>query len=264
MPSPAWALRTHLSLDEVNVHLGALEAAGLLGIVEQDGRCTVYLATKDASLTLTGRWEVVEDRDWNAEWKTSLQPVAVGAVVVRAPWHPPTTGDADIELVIEPAQAFGTGHHETTTHCLRALQDLSLTGARVLDVGTGTGILAMAAAAFGAHRVIGLDTDPLAVEAAMANAVANALAVEVRAGSVESVTGEQFDVVVANLDTATLSTLAPALATCLARDATLIASGVSNQRADEARTALEAVGLTVRVVPGAAWALLIATAPEPG
>ncbi|HEY8340176.1 MAG TPA: 50S ribosomal protein L11 methyltransferase, partial [Egibacteraceae bacterium] len=109
---PAWALHTDVDSDTVNLHLARLEALGLLGLAEVDGRTTVYVSRRDDSLPLRGRWEPVPDRDWNAEWRRSIQPVTVGAVTIVPPWL--ATGAAE-ELVIEPAQAFGTGHHETTT-----------------------------------------------------------------------------------------------------------------------------------------------------
>ncbi|MBA2530074.1 MAG: 50S ribosomal protein L11 methyltransferase, partial [Euzebyales bacterium] len=181
----AWALYTELSLEEVNLHLAALEEADLLGVVEESGRATVYLRRRSDHLPLAGRWEPVPERDYNAAWRESIEPVTVGAVTIVPPWLP-TPADAREVLVIEPAQAFGTGHHETTTGCLAALQELALAGRRVLDVGTGTGVLALAAARLGAAEVVAVDTDPLAVAAAARNADVNGVVVDVRAGSVHA------------------------------------------------------------------------------
>ena len=255
MTAPTWALRTSVTLDEVNVHLDALQAAGLLGISEEGGRATVYLPHRVDDIGLDGDWEPVEDQDWNATWKAGFDPVVVGDVAVVAPWHDARISAAVI-LVIEPAQAFGTGHHETTTTCLAALQDVDLHGAGVFDVGTGTGVLALAARALGAARVLAVDVDPLAVEAAAANARANGLAIDVAHGSAATAVGEQFDVVVANIDTATLSFLARDLVTALRPGGRFIGSGVSNERIAEAVTALSMAGLDVRAVPGDQWALL--------
>lgn len=255
MSGAVWALRTTATLDDVNIHLAALAEAGLLGMAEEHGQATIYLTHRPHTLPLEGSWERVEPRDWNTTWKAGFDPVTVGEVAVVAPWHDPDT-PARVTLVVEPAQAFGTGHHETTTACLSALQQLDLCRVSVLDVGTGTGILALAAKALGAGRVLAVDVDPLAVTAAADNAVANGLDVEVVQGSVSAAAGEQFGVVVANLDTATLSRLAPDLAAALAPGGTFIGSGVNNARLREAVAALQAAGLDVEAVAGTQWGLL--------
>lgn len=255
MSSPAWALRTTATLDEVNEHLGALLDAGLLGISEEHGRATVYLPDRAEGLALDGDWERIDPQDWNAAWKAGFDPVVVGQVAVVAPWHELPTPVA-VTLVVEPAQAFGTGHHETTTTCLAALQDLDLNGLSVFDVGTGTGVLALAAKALGAQRVLAVDIDPLAVEAAAGNAALNDLVVEVLTGSASAAQGEQFDVVLANIDTATLSLLAADLLAAIRPGGRFIGAGVSNERIDEALAALSAAGLDVEATAGTAWALL--------
>ncbi|MGH3665654.1 MAG: 50S ribosomal protein L11 methyltransferase [Egibacteraceae bacterium] len=248
----------------MNLHLQALEAAGLLGMVADEHGTTVYLDRRSADLSVDGRWEHVPDQDWNAAWKAGIEPVIVGAVTVTPPWSaaegrnvapgPP----GSVVVVIEPAQAFGTGHHETTTGCLAALQELELGGARVLEVGTGTGVLAIAAAGLGAAEVVAVDTDPVAVAAAVANAVANGAAVDVRLGSAAVAGSQPFDVVVANLDTDTLTGLAADLAGLLSPGGTLVASGVGIERAGQALTALEAAGLSAVARPGREWVVLTA------
>lgn len=258
--SSSWVLHTDVSLDELNIHLAALEEAGMLGAVEQEGRASAHFAQRPAALPVQGRWEELADQDWGELWKAGLDPVRVGTLVVTPPWH--ATGGTD-EIVIEPAQAFGTGHHETTAGCLAALQERPLAGTRVLDVGTGSGVLAIAAARLGAAVVVAVDTDPLAVDAAAWNAAANGVRVDVRAGSAEDVDA-RFDTVVANLDTATLCALAGALTARLAPDGTLVASGVSRERADEALAALGTAGLHATVRAGAEWVVLTARVPHPG
>ncbi|HWB72280.1 MAG TPA: 50S ribosomal protein L11 methyltransferase [Egibacteraceae bacterium] len=257
----AWALHTQLSMDELNVHLPALETAGLLGIAEQDGCATAYLAARRDGLAVPGRWEPVPDRDWNEAWKQGLEPVRVGVVTVAPPWAAPPRGlGGRLWVVIEPGQAFGTGHHDTTKACLAAMQDGDLRGRRVLDVGTGSGVLAVCAARLGAARVVAVDTDPLAVEAATANAAANAVrpAVRVRHGSVEAARPGLFDLVVANLDTATLAALAGRLAARLVPSGTLVASGVSLEREAQARDALTAAGLRTQVRQVGEWVVFVA------
>ncbi|CAN5147195.1 50S ribosomal protein L11 methyltransferase [soil metagenome] len=264
MAAGTWALRTGVDLDTVNVHLEALEAAGLLGITEEDGRATVWLPERVAGLPVSGEWEAVPDADWHAQWKARLEPVEVGSLRIVPPWKARPHGegsaiDGGIDLIIEPAQAFGTGHHETTAGCLAALCELDLVLASVLDVGTGTGVLAIAAARLGAATVVAVDTDPLAVAAATDNASANDVRVDVRLGSVHEVHG-RFDLVLANLDTATLSSLAPALVARLAARGALIASGVAVERRSEAVAAFAAAGLPVWDRAGGEWVVLVGSA----
>lgn len=248
----AWALVTDLDLDAANAHLAALEAAGLLGIVEEHGRATAYFPERRDDLPIPGRWEPVPDEDWNARWKEGIEPVTVGAVTVAPPWI-----DVPGALVIEPAQAFGTGHHETTTACLAALQEISLAGRAVLDVGTGTGVLALAAKRLGAATVIATDIEPVAVETARDNASRNGLEIDVRLGSADTDAGP-YDVVLANLDTPTLTALAGDLAAALAPGGRLVASGISLERVAEACQALVSAGLDTEVRPGREWALVLA------
>lgn len=247
----AWALHTDLDLEAVSVHLPVLEAAGLLGVVEAAGVATVYLPDRVPDLPVAGRWEAVPEQDWHARWKADIAPVTVGAITIVPPWLPAPPG----AIVLEPGQAFGTGHHETTTGCLAALQELDLGGAAVLDVGTGSGVLAIAALRLGAARAVGVDTDPVAVAAAQENAARNRVAVTLRTGTVDAVDG-RFDVVVANLDTATLTALAGGLVGALAPGGALVASGVSVERTAEAEAALAAAGLPVLARPGREWTVL--------
>lgn len=153
-------------------------------------------------------------------------------------------------LALDPGMAFGTGLHPTTRLCLGGLEPLAddgrLAGARVLDVGCGSGILAIAALRLGAAVALGVDTDPIAIEATLANARRNGLTprLEARVGSVP--TGEPpADVVLANLIAGALVPLAPLLHDELRPGGTLLASGIFSDREVEVRDALAAAGLTI-------------------
>ncbi|HLC21789.1 MAG TPA: 50S ribosomal protein L11 methyltransferase, partial [Candidatus Methylomirabilis sp.] len=154
-------------------------------------------------------------------------------------------------LCIEPAMAFGTGHHATTRMCLEMLEEVLAhwsgeDGPSVLDVGAGTGILAIAAAALGARRVVALDTDPEACEAARQNFVLNRVGdrVQVRQGGLETLeSGRRFDLILANLDTKTLCPLFGALPERLAPEGRVIISGVPVEEEEKVRTAAHAAGL---------------------
>jgi ribosomal protein L11 methyltransferase len=167
----------------------------------------------------------IDDKDWLESWKAEFVPIRIGAFLVRPTWSDAVAGDA-VELVLDPGMAFGTGLHPTTQQCLEALSTLSLEGKSVLDVGTGSGILAIAAAKRGASPVVAVDTDVLAVDAARENAVRNGVAIPVAAGSAADVPG-RFDVVIANIVSPVLQRIAPHLAARLVGGGTLLVAGIN-------------------------------------
>ena len=166
---------------------------------------------------------------------------------------------------LDPGMAFGTGMHPTTRGCLALLQAIAPMPARVLDVGCGSGILAIAALRLGAHRADGLDTDPLAVEATLANAERNGLAGRVTAtvGSLPDEPGARYPLILANLVAAVLVDLAPRLAAHLADDGTLLASGIISPKAGAVKAAMQRAGLRVeeRLDDGEWVTLRLARAP---
>jgi ribosomal protein L11 methyltransferase len=217
---------------EVSVALGHLQAFGLRSISD--------VATR-----------VVHEADWAEAWKRHFPVLRVGRrIVIRPTWRRHRRAPDDVVLALDPGMAFGTGLHPTTRLCLGAIEEVAdgggLHGARVLDVGCGSGILAIAAVRLGAAAALGVDTDPIAVEATAANARRNAVArrIRVRAGSLPSGEGP-FEVVLANLIASLLVTLAGDLEAELAPGGTLVASGIFVDREAEVREALEQAGLTV-------------------
>ncbi len=198
------------------------------------------------------RTRAVDEADWAEAWKRHFPVTRIGRrIVIRPSWRRHRTAAGEVVLALDPGMAFGTGLHPTTRLCLEALEaaaDRGLLGdARVLDVGCGSGILSIAAAALGARSVVGLDVDPIAIEATTANARRNrrSRAIRARLGSVPS--GEQpHDVVLANLIASLLVTLAPRLAAELRPDGVLVASGIFRDREHEVRDAFDAAGLAVR------------------
>jgi ribosomal protein L11 methyltransferase len=167
----------------------------------------------------------VDDKDWLESWKAEFVPIRIGAFLVRPTWSEPSDGDS-VELVLDPGMAFGTGLHPTTQQCLEALSAMPLEGKSVLDVGTGSGILAIAAAKRGASPVVAVDTDTLAVDAARENAVRNGVAIPVGEGSAADVPG-RFDIVIANIVSPVLQRIAPHLAARLTGGGTLLVAGIS-------------------------------------
>ena len=186
----------------------------------------------------------VPDQDWAEAWKRDLVPLAVGRAWVRPSWIAAPAPPGCAEVVLDPGMAFGTGAHPTTALCLEALSSLlaDRPGASVLDVGTGSGLLAIAARKLGAGRVAGNDTDPVAVRVAQENAARNGVAVELVPGPASAIPGS-FDLVVANILANALVELAPALAARLAPGGVLLLSGLLAGQEGEVRGACEAQGL---------------------
>jgi len=185
----------------------------------------------------------VDDKDWLESWKAEFVPIRIGAFLVRPTWSEAVAGDS-VELVLDAGMAFGTGLHPTTQQCLEALSTLPLEGKSALDVGTGSGILAIAAAKRGASPVVAVDTDSLAVGAARENAVRNGVAIPVGEGSAADVPG-RFDVVIANIVSPVLQRIAPDLAARLSGGGTLLVAGISAPAERATREALESARLEV-------------------
>lgn len=186
----------------------------------------------------------IKDEDWLESWKAQFTPLRIGRFLVRPSWSDAPVPDDAIEIVLDPGMAFGTGLHPTTQQCLEALSTLALEAKGVLDVGTGSGILAIAAAKRGASPVVGVDMDDLAIDAARENADRNRVAIPIGIGSAGDVPG-RFDVVIANIVAPVLQRIAPDLAARLAPHGTLIVAGISLPNEDATREAFARARLRV-------------------
>jgi ribosomal protein L11 methyltransferase len=182
--------------------------------------------------------------DWTDAWRAHYAPQRIGRFVVVPTWLDEPIGEGELAIRMDPGMAFGTGLHPTTRACLLMLQDSGPMPEAALDVGCGSGILALAALRLGAGRVVGYDTDATAVDATRANAARNGLGdrVEARHGTLPATPDERFGLVLANLVAAILVELAPRLAAHAAPRATLIASGIVAERAGEVLDALGSAG----------------------
>lgn len=193
---------------------------------------------------LSSLYALLEDQDWNRTWKAGFVPLDIGArFTVLPPWEEKRSGRTN--LVIDPGMAFGTGHHETTRSCLVLIEAYAARTPRsqFLDLGTGTGLLAIAAAHLGFERVIALDNDPLAIDATERNLALNNLdGIEVVAGDLSQVTGT-FDLIAANLISGTLVDLAPEIAKHLRPAGFAVLSGILISQENEVIEAMILSGL---------------------
>ena len=175
--------------------------------------------------------EEIPDEDWAARSQRSLTPVHCGRFIVAPPWDVPSEAHSTL-IIIDPSRGFGTGHHASTRLCLRAMSVLDFRGKRVVDLGTGSGVLAMAAFLSGARDVIGVDVDPDAIDSARQSAKLNPrvgaihwLVGDFRNRGWDAVSGGAFDVILANLTGGMLTASAARIRELLRIDGRLICSG---------------------------------------
>ena len=240
----------------------AIEAAGECVVVRAwlpDGagiarqRRAVRRALASLPSTVRTRW--LREEDWAEAWKAFFPVLRVSRRLVICPaWRSYRARASEAVIRLDPGMAFGTGQHPTTLMCLRALEETVQPGADVLDLGTGSGVLAVAAARLGATSVLALDADPQAVRAARDNARLNGLEaiVRVEEGTLEGALGPSttlrtgpFDVIAANISPSAIVELAGAMAAALKPDGVVIAGGFSEERVADVAAALRAAGLTV-------------------
>lgn len=236
------------SQDSADALIEKLSEIGCLGIIINEDFIVVYFPDaiyvdrvkkeleafknilKDSGLpdTLSYEYLYISDRDWNESWKKKFQPVDVGEkLTIIPPWQ-----DAKpdrINVIIDPGMAFGTGHHETTMRCLMMIERLSkkLSSKHgFLDMGTGTGILAIAASKLGFDYVVGVDIDPLAIDASNRNIAINELNnIEIKCSGLGSIE-QSFDFIAANLLANTLIDLASEITSHLNNSGIIVFSGI--------------------------------------
>lgn len=190
----------------------------------------------------------VPSQDWNETWTRSVKPLRIGRLVIRPSWELVVLGPRDIEIVLDPKQAFGTGHHATTRMLLKWLQEDIRGGEEILDVGTGSGILAMAAVKLGASSAIGIEIDPVAVECASEYVTQNDLKnwIDIVCGTMADLAQERratADLVLANLDRKTILALAEDLAGYASSGARVMLSGILTEQESEIASRFSGLGL---------------------
>lgn len=275
----------HSSVDSGEL-VGLLDDPGLLGAWQENGVIHLYWAEDRWShhilREVSGKiqslghelqpmieHQPVPDRDWNAVWSASVKPLRVGRrVIIRPSWELVEVEPGDIEFVIDPKRAFGTGLHATTQLLLEWLEGAVRGGERVLDVGAGSGILAMAALRLGAASALGIDKDEAAVECAREYAIVNRFGpeLELRVCTLEGLSRareQRFNLVLANLDRATLLECGGLLSPALHEHGRLLLSGVLvEDQKDVARVFARVGGVVSRAQEREGWLALEVMFPE--
>lgn len=206
----------------------------------------------------------VEQEDWQNAWKQYYHAMDIGRRLSIVPGWEDYDTDRTV-ITMDPGMAFGTGTHETTSLCLETLDELVRGGERMLDIGTGSGILAIAALKLGARTAEGVDIDPMCVRTAGENAARNGVEdrLTVLVGDLSDKASGTYDIITANIVAAAILSLAPAVPALMAPGAKFIASGIIDERKDEVLTGLRAAGLTpVAVKEKRGWVCVICEKKE--
>jgi ribosomal protein L11 methyltransferase len=202
-------ITAYISSPEFNYDL--IKSSGLLDLPMFSGTETEY--------------RIIERVNWNREWEKSFQPVVIaGRCSVRASFHPKPE-NIDFDIIIDPKMSFGTGHNQTTVLMTELLLDADVNGLRVLDMGCGTGILAILASMKGAQQVSAVDIDEWACSNTSENCINNNCSVSVRKGDIATVTGEKYDLILANITRNILLENMELLSSCLNPGGLLFLSG---------------------------------------
>jgi ribosomal protein L11 methyltransferase len=206
-------------------------------------------------------WKWLEERDWAEAWKENYQPVAVGRRLLIVPsWLNVPEGESRMVIRMDPEMAFGSGTHGTTRGCLELLEEVAEAGAlgRVLDMGSGSGVLAIWAAMLGADEVIATDLDPVAVETAARNAACNGVAERLQIVECSVVPEGRYRTIVANILASVLMSCAGSLVAALEPGGQLILSGILREQAREVQLAFEGEGVRLeRTLFREEWAVLL-------
>ena len=227
-------VKAWFTLDQIPKVLSALKEE--LALIREDGMGTLAVSTQG-----------VKEEDWAENWKQYYKPFRIGEhMVVKPTWEPWDAQKGDLIIEIDPGMAFGTGTHETTAMCVQLIEKY-YKGGSLLDVGTGSGILAIAAARLGAKDILAVDIDPDAVRVARENVRHNGLsdAIEVVQGDLLRGLSRRFDFAVANILAPVICLLAAPLRDHLTPGGRFVCSGIINEAEQEVKDALLSAGYTI-------------------
>ncbi len=201
--------------------------------------------------TCTVQTRPVSDASWTDAWKAHARPVRIGRLTVVPSWWRDVDASARAIVRVDPGQAFGSGEHASTQLCLEAISRYVRDGTRVIDVGTGSGVLAIAAAALGASRVVAVDDDPIAVQVAGANSRLNGVAARIRvmAGDGLRRVRGRADLIIANLTADTLPAVLAGVRARLDVGGRFVGAGFTTARLGEVARLVRAAGLRITDQP---------------
>jgi ribosomal protein L11 methyltransferase len=227
------------------------------------------LRRRDLTSSVVGsiQWGSIREEDWAEAWKAHYNIEHVGKVVIRPAWLDYTPKHAEVVVSLDPGMAFGTGQHPTTRMVLEQIQSLLQPNDRVLDLGCGSGILGLAALALGAASVVAVDVEEQAVASTRANAALNGAGTRISVGlgsiDLEAVQSQApYDLLLANINAATIARLAPDMAASLRAGGGLVASGVINEHESMCLEALQSAGLRLeRRYEDGDWRAFVLTKP---
>lgn len=251
-------LTLQIDADFVEILMAELGELGFESFVETEDGLEAYvqedifddMAVKKmledyaARTAISYQFKKIARQNWNEEWEKNFQPIQIGEqIYVRADFHEPKPGFA-YEIIITPKMSFGTGHHETTSMVMEHQLNIDHINKKVLDVGTGTGILAVLASKLGAAQISAFDIDEWSVENTIENVQLNGVSnVSVRQGTIEDEPKDTYDIVLANINRNILLSQIPAYVTFLKKGGDLIVSGFYEKDIADIQTVAESVGL---------------------
>jgi ribosomal protein L11 methyltransferase len=261
---PYHQFRITLPLSFRQIFIDRLIELGSLGIIEEDDQITAFFERKTDAQRILSELEVLlslvraadkassvaldhallANADWNIRWKENFQPLPVGTrFLIVPPWSAPY--GSRIPIIIDPGMAFGTGHHETTRSCLVLMEHFicRVERERFLDLGTGTGLLAVAAHKLGFRHIDAIDNDPQAIEAAARNIALNQIPdISLRLSDSSAIAGN-YNMIVANLVSEVLVTIAKDIADHVKENGIAILSGILKGQEAEVEAAFRVCGL---------------------
>lgn len=208
----------------------------------------------------------ISEEEWENNWKQFFKCTEIGErLCVRPSWEEYDNVNGRCVLSIDPGAAFGTGTHATTSMCLEALEQLVAPDMTVLDIGSGSGILSVAAVLLGAKRAVGVDIDPVAVRVAKENAQLNNVSdkTEYVLGDLDEKVTDKFDIVVANIVADAIIALSRSAGEHMKKDGYFLCSGIIDLRADEVELALKNQGFSIlKKMTNNNWVAFLANKPE--
>ena len=258
---------------ELNIHTENTEQAEILtalladypfdSFVEEDAALKAYILREDYAaceqevvqmLLEQGiehyKTAPIEQQNWNAEWESDFEPVRVEGlrpIVIRAAHHAAAAA-GEVDVVIAPRMSFGTGHHATTALMSQTISEMGVEGLRGLDMGCGTGVLAIVAMKCGAERMVAVDIDDWACDSCRDSMALSGVELDVRCGSMAAVEGETFDFVLANINRNILIDMMPSFAKALSAGGRLVMSGFLGEDVPHIESAAAEQGFVVESV----------------